>query len=203
MAFLARTSPAAERNKEPILAVLRRVLPETGLVLEIASGTGQHVMHFASALPNLAWQPTDLDPEALASIEAWIAETGLPNVRTPLSLDARDEAWPIEQADAVVSINMVHIAPWAATLGLMRGAGLVLGAGGILFLYGPYRRSGAHTDPSNEAFDAQLRSSNSQWGIRDLEAVAEAGREHGLVLSEVLEMPANNLSVVFRAFGVE
>jgi hypothetical protein len=198
MSPVALTAPAAERNKDPILAVLRRVLPDTGVVLEIASGTGQHIVHFGAALPQLAWQPSDPDPEMRASIAAWIAETGLPNVRQPLAIDVRDEQWPVEHADAVVAVNMVHIAPWTATLGIIRGAGRLLPASGALILYGPYKRGASHTAPSNEAFDAQLRSSNAEWGIRDLEAVVDAARLQGLELEEVVEMPANNLTVVFR-----
>jgi SAM-dependent methyltransferase len=193
-----QTAPAPERNKEPILAVLRGFLPANGLVLEIASGTGQHVVHFAQALPGLTWQPSDADLEMHASIEAWTAEAGLANVRAPVALDVRAPAWPLERADAVVCINMVHISPWEATLGLMKGAGRLLGAGGVLFLYGPYRRFGAHTAPSNQAFDDQLRRSNSTWGVRDLEAVVDAAGANGLALSEVIEMPANNFSVVLR-----
>jgi hypothetical protein len=198
MSPVALTAPAAERNKDPILAVLRRVLPETGLVLEIASGAGQHIVHFAAALPRLAWQPSDPDPEMRVSIAAWTAETGLPNVRQPLAIDVRDEQWPVEHADAVLAVNMVHIAPWTATLGLMRGAGRLLPARGALILYGPYKWGGSHTAPSNEAFDAQLRASNAEWGVRDLEAVVDAARPQGLELEEVVEMPANNLTVVFR-----
>jgi SAM-dependent methyltransferase len=198
MSPAALTAPAAERNKDPILAVLRRVLPETGLVLEIASGTGQHIVHFAAALPRLAWQPSDPDPEMPASIAAWIAETGLPNVRQPLAIDVRDEQWPVEHADAVLAVNMVHIAPWTATVGLVRGAGRLLPVRGALILYGPYKRGGSHTAPSNEAFDAQLRASNAEWGVRDLEAVVDAARPQGLALEEVVKLPANNLTVVFR-----
>jgi hypothetical protein len=134
----------------------------------------------------------------LSSIEGWIAEKSLPNVLRPVALDVRDQEWPIGRADAIVCINMVHISPWEATLSLMRGAGRVLSSGGLLFLYGPYRRSGRHTAPSNEAFDAQLRQRNSEWGVRDLEVVANAATANGLDLQEVIEMPANNLSVVFR-----
>jgi SAM-dependent methyltransferase len=198
MSPAALTAPAAERNKDPILEVLRRVLPDTGLVLEIASGTGQHIVHFGAALPKLAWQPSDPDPEMRASVAAWIAETGLPNVRQPLAIDVRDEQWPVEHADAVVSINMIHIAPWVATVGLMRGAGRLLPANGALVLYGPYKRGGCHTAPSNAAFDAQMRASNAEWGVRDLEAVVDAARPQGLELEEVVEMPANNLTVVLR-----
>ena len=192
------TAPAAERNKEPILTVLRHVLPRTGLALEIASGTGQHVVHFAQALPDLTWQPSDPDSELRASIRAWIAQTGVSNVRAPLDLDVCRQPWPIDAADAVVCINMIHIAPWTATTALMAGVSRLLPVSGVLLLYGPYRREGRHTAPSNEAFDRSLRSSNPDWGVRDLEAVAEAATSHGLALQDVIVMPANNLCVVFR-----
>ena len=192
------TAPAAERNKEPILAVLKRVLPENGVVLEIASGTGQHVLHFAQALPNLTWQPSDPDLEARSSIAAWIAHEGVTNIRAPLDLDVRSDAWPIQRADAVICINMIHISPWTATLHLMAGSGRLLSTGGIVFLYGPFRRSGQHTAPSNEAFDRQLRRQDPELGVRDLEAVVTAAEQNGLVLDDATEMPANNLSVVFR-----
>ena len=193
-----QTAPAAERNKGPILAVLRRVLPESGLVLEIASGTGQHVVHFAGALPRLTWQPSDPDPQMRASIAAWVADVALPNLRPPLDLDVCSEAWPVERADAVMCINTIHIAPWAATLHLMAGALRLLPARGVLVLYGPFRRLGRHTAPSNEMFDAQLQRANLAWGVRDLEVVANVADKNGLALEEVIEMPANNLSVVFR-----
>jgi len=193
-----RSAPAADRNKEPILAVLRRVLPARGLVCEISSGTGQHVVHFAAALPHLTWQPSELDARLHASIAAWIAHEGLANVRPPLALDVTADAWPLERAEAILCINMIHIAPWDATLGLMRGAARLLGPGGVLFLYGPYRRFGAHTAPSNEAFDASLRASDPDWGVRDMETVVEVAGENGFALSEVVAMPANNFSVVLR-----
>ena len=193
-----RTAPAAERNRDPILTVLRRVLPEAGLVLEIASGTGQHVVYFARALRRLAWQPSDPDPAMRASIAAWAADAGLPNVRPPLDLDVRSDEWPIDRADAVLCINMIHIAPWDATLRLMAGSSHLLRPQGVLVLYGPFRRSGRHTAPSNETFDAQLRGTNPAWGVRDLESVADVADRNGLMLEEVFEMPANNLSVVFR-----
>ena len=155
---MARTAPAAERNKEPILAVLRQVLPKTGLVLEIASGTGQHAMHFAAALSGLTWQPSDPDAESRILIEAWIAKAGLQNVLPPLALNVHARPWPLERADAVVCINMVDISPWQATLDVVSGAARLLGPEGVLFLYGPYRRFGAHTAPSNEVFDASLRA---------------------------------------------
>lgn len=189
------TAPSAERNKEPILRVLRRVLPPSGLVLEIASGTGQHVAHFARALPGLEWQPSDPDPGSRASVLAWTKE--LANVRAPLDLDVR-RPWPPERANAVVCINMIHIAPWAAAEGLVAGAGTVLESGGVLFLYGPYRRFGRHTAPSNEAFDASLRGQDPEWGVRDLEAVEKLAAAAGLGLEEVVAMPANNFGVVLR-----
>jgi len=189
------SSAPAERNKQPILDVLSRVLPPQGLVLEIASGTGQHVVHFAAALPGLRWQPSDPDPELLRSIEARRAEAALPNLLAPIELDVQ-AAWPPTRADAVLCSNMVHVAPWAATGALMRGAGAVLPPEGVLVLYGPYRRDGRHTSPGNEEFDRALRAENSEWGLRDVEAViAEAGRE-GIVLREIVEMPANNLTLV-------
>ncbi len=192
-----QSAPAAERNKDPILAVLARVLPRSGLVVEIASGTGQHVVHFARALPGLTWQPSDPDPQMRRSIAGWLEETGLPNVRPPLDLDVCRPDWPIDHADAVVCINMIHISPWQATEHLLAGCGRILRPGGILYLYGPYRRFGRHTAPSNEAFDASLRQRDPQWGVRDLEVVVDAASGYGMDLSEVVEMPANNLSVVF------
>ena len=198
MPNMRRTAPAADRNKEPILAVLRRVLPESGLVLEVASGTGQHVVHFARALPHLQWQPSDPDPQARSSIAAWIAGERLANVRPPLDLDVGSAAWPVGRADAVVCINMIHISPWAATLSLMAGSARLLPRQRLLFLYGPFRRLDRETAPSNEAFDAQLRRQNREWGLRDLEEVVKVAKENGLSPIEIAEMPANNLSVVFR-----
>jgi SAM-dependent methyltransferase len=189
---------AAERNRGSILAELERVLPAAGLVLEIASGTGQHVVHFAQALPRLTWQPSDADPASRRSIEAWTDQAGLGNVRAPVALDVCRLPWPVAAADAVLCINMIHIAPWAATEALFGGAGAVLGQGGVLFLYGPYRRDGRHTAPSNQAFDDQLRARDPSWGVRDLEAVTALAVTSGFVLVESVAMPANNLSVVFR-----
>lgn len=191
-------APAAERNREPILDVLRDVLPACGTVLEIASGTGQHAAYFAAALRQLDWQPSDAEPAACASIAAWVAQAALPNLRAPLALDVGAWPWPLEAADAIVCINMIHISPWASTLALFDGAARVLGDAGVLHLYGPYRRDGAHTAPSNAQFDAQLRNRNPAWGVRDLEAVVAAGRAAGFDLEAVVPMPANNLSVVFR-----
>jgi len=189
-------APATARNREPILTVLRRVLPPAGVVLEIASGTGQHAAFFAAALPGVEWQPSDPDPAHRASVAAWTAE--VPNVRAPLDLDATRHLWPLARADAVLCVNMIHIAPWQACLGLLEGAAGVLPAGAPLVLYGPYRRGGAHTAPSNAAFDADLRARNPAWGVRDLEAVQAAAADAGFALAEVVEMPANNLTVVFR-----
>lgn len=192
------SAPAAERNRGPILDVLRRVLPARGDVLEIASGTGQHVVHFAAGLPGLHWRPSDPDAQARRSIAAWIAQAGLSNVDAPLAFDVRDAAWPFAALDAIVCINMIHIAPWACAEALFAGASRVLRPGGVLVLYGPYRREGRHTAPSNAAFDAQLRSRDPSWGVRDLETVVALGLDRGLDCIEVVEMPANNLSVVFR-----
>jgi SAM-dependent methyltransferase len=194
----ALCAPAPERNKDPILDVLRRVLPRQGLVLEIASGTGQHVIHFAAGLPDLTWQPSDADAQARASIAAWSADAKLPNVLPPLDLDVRSEPWPVQRADALLCINMIHIAPWAAAERLLDGASRLLGPGAPLVLYGPYRRDGRHTAPSNEAFDADLRRRNPDWGVRDLEAVAALAKRNGFVLEEIVDMPANNLCVVLR-----
>jgi hypothetical protein len=194
----ALASPSVARNRDPILAVLRRVLLSAGTVLEIASGTDEHAVYFAAALPHLTWQPSDQDEQALRSIAAHWAVTRLPNLLASLSLDAVAPDWPVAQADAVVAINMVHISPWQATQGLMAGAGRVLSPGGALFLYGAYKENGAHTAPSNEAFDADLRPQNPDWGVRDLEEVAELAGSCGLELAERIPMPANNLSLVFR-----
>jgi len=192
-----RHAPATERNRDAILAVLRDELPSSGLVLEVASGSGQHVVHFAATLPALDWQPSDPDPAALVSIESWRQEVGLPNVRPPLRLDASAD-WPMERADAILCVNMVHISPWEATLGLMKGAGAVLPPGGLLYLYGPYLRENVETAPSNLAFDASLKARDPQWGLRRVEDVIAAAEGEGLVLRRLLEMPANNLSLIFR-----
>jgi hypothetical protein len=194
----ALTAPAVARNRDPILAVLRDILPAAGTVLEIASGTGEHAVHFAAALPHLAWQPSDPDAQARRSIAAHAAQAGLANLLAPLELDASAPIWPIARADAVVSINMIHISPWRATQGLMAGAARLLAAGALLYLYGPYRQHGLHTAPSNAAFDASLRARDPEWGVRDLEAVVALAAEQGFALQRTVPMPANNLSVVFR-----
>jgi SAM-dependent methyltransferase len=190
--------PHVARNREPILEVLKRILPSHGLVLEIASGTGEHAAFFAGELPLLTWQPTDPDERALASIVAHRAAASSANLLPPLQLDVHAEHWPIERTDAVICCNMIHIAPWSACAGLIAGAARVLPPGGILYLYGPYKIDGRHTAPSNEAFDAQLRSQNAAWGIRDLADVAALAQRHGFWVAETVAMPANNLSVIFR-----
>ena len=197
MTDVRRRAPAADRNKEPILDALRRVLPQRGFVVEIASGTGQHTAHFAAALPGLQWQPTEPDATYHDSIRAWTED--LPNVKPPLALDVSERPWPVERADAILCINMIHISPWQSTLDLMDGAGAILPRGGVLFLYGPYKRNGSHTAPSNEAFDADLRSRNATWGVRDMEAVSEVAAKNGLGFVEAVAMPANNFSVLFRS----
>ncbi|WP_380871453.1 SAM-dependent methyltransferase [Sphingomonas sp. DBB INV C78] len=193
-----RHAPATARNRDPILAILRAELPESGTVLEVASGTGEHAVHFAGALPGLIWQPSDPDLDALTSIRAWAEAARLPNLRPPLLLDAVAADWPIAQADALICINMVHISPWAATLGLMAGAARILPAGAPLILYGPYIRAEVETAPSNLAFDMDLKVRNPAWGLRDLADVAAIAAPAGLALKRVVEMPANNLTVVFR-----
>lgn len=191
-------APATQRNRDVILDVLREALPASGLVLEIASGSGEHAVHFAQALPRLTFQPTDPTTDALASISAWIAETKMHNVRAPLLLDVTAPSWPVTAADAVLCINMIHISPWTATLGLMRGAASLLRPGAPLYTYGPYKRGGAHTALSNADFDASLRARDPAWGVRDLEEVAAAARGAGFAAPEITPMPANNLSLVFR-----
>lgn len=192
-------APSAARNRDPIWEVLRPHLPAHGLVLEVASGSGEHTVHFArSSDSELVYQPSDPDPRARASIDAWAAASGLANIRPSIALDAAADDWPIECADVVVCINMIHISPSSSTVGLMRGAGRVLPAGGLLFLYGPYRRGGQHTAPSNVAFDQDLRRRNPEWGVRDLESVADLAGEAGFGPPAVAQMPANNLSVFFR-----
>jgi SAM-dependent methyltransferase len=195
---LRQHSPSAERNREPILAVLRDVLPANGRVLEIASGTGQHAIWFARAMPGLDWQPSDADADARDSIAAWAAHQGLANVRAPLALDVHQPDWGVDTLDAVVCINMIHISPWSAAQALFAGASRRLADGGVLYLYGPYKRGGAHTSPSNDAFDQQLRGRNPEWGVRDMEAVVALGASVGLVCDEPIAMPANNFSLVFR-----
>jgi SAM-dependent methyltransferase len=193
-----RSAPAAARNAGPIAAALHAILPERGLVLEIASGSGEHALRFAREFPQLLFQPSDAEPAALRSIEAWRAEAGLSNLLPPIALDARAAEWPVAAADAILCINMVHISPWAATEGLMRGAGRLLAPGALLYLYGPYRQAGVETAPSNEAFDQSLRARDPYWGVRELEGVVAEAEANGLRLDRIVAMPANNLSVVLR-----
>jgi SAM-dependent methyltransferase len=188
--------PAPERNKGPILEVLRRVLPRSGTVLEIASGTGQHAEYFARQLPALTFLPSDVDPDNLASIREWVREAALPNLREPLELDVTSESWKPGEVDAVFNANMIHIAPWDCAVGLFAGIRRETRAQ-VVVLYGPFRIGGVHTAPSNEAFDANLRERNPSFGVRDLEAVAELAGQAGLRLAERVPMPANNQTLVF------
>jgi len=190
-------APAAARNREPILDAVRPHLRTGMKVLEIASGSGEHAVHLAAALPAVTFQPSDPKPEARASIDAWATSLGLVNVLPALDLDATAD-WAIGQFDAVLCINMIHISPWEATVGLMRQASAVLRPGGLLYLYGPYRRNGVHTAPSNAAFDADLRQRDPSWGVRDLEAVTAEAERAGLKFEDVTSMPANNLSLFLR-----
>lgn len=198
MADRKQHAPATERNRAPIRDVLARELPERGTVLEIASGSGEHAVHFAAAFPALAWQPSDPSPVARDSIAAWRAEAQIANLRAPIALDAAADHWPIDRADAVVCINMVHIAPWQAALGLFAGAARLLAPGALLYLYGPFRFAGV-TAPSNEDFDRWLRERDPRWGVRDVDELSAAAAGHGFALREVVAMPANNHSLVFRA----
>lgn len=193
-----RSAPAALRNREPIAAILRDWLPASGLVLEIASGTGEHAAHFARAFPNFEWQPSDVDPAALASIAAWLEDVALPNLLRPVVLDAGLPDWPIDAADAVLSINMVHISSWGSALGLIGGASRILPVGGALILYGPWLKDDIETAPSNLDFDANLKGRNPEWGLRRVEEFAAAALTHGMLLEDVRTMPANNLMLLFR-----
>jgi SAM-dependent methyltransferase len=193
-----RYRPHVARNRDPILEVLRRVLPADGLVLEVASGSGEHAAYFASKLPALTWRPTDPDPEALASAAAHQAAAAAPNLLPPLHLDVTSTQWPVARADAVVCCNMTHIAPWAACEGLIAGAARIVPPGGVLYLYGPYKIDGVHTAPTNRDFDRNLRARNPQWGIRDLADVTALAGRHGFIRAETVPMPVNNLSVIFR-----
>jgi hypothetical protein len=190
--------PAPERNKQPILEVLQRVLPARGLLLEIASGSGQHAAFFATQFPELSWQPSDFDDENLASIAAWVAESGRTNLRAPLWLDVTQAEWGSGEVDAVFNANMIHIAPWECCEGLLRGVGKYLRAGGVFVLYGPFRLNGAHTSESNEQFDAGLRARDARWGVRDAETVIALAAAEGLTFVERVAMPANNQILIFR-----
>jgi hypothetical protein len=193
-----RSAPAAQRNREPIAEVLSEWLPVSGLVLEVASGTGEHAVWFAERFPGLQWQPSDAHPDALASIAAWQQGAGLPNVRPPIVIDASNPAdWPIERADAVLNINMAHISPWPASLGLIAGASRMLPSGAPLILYGPWLKDDIETVPSNLAFDADLKAREPEWGLRRVEDFAEAAEVEGFQLVETRGMPANNLMLLF------
>jgi len=193
-----RSAPAVLRNRDPIVEVLEEWLPKSGLVLEIASGTGEHVVYFAARFPNLAWQPSDLHPDALRSIMAWRKESDLSNVHEPLLIDASSSDWPIHHADAMLSINMVHISPWTAALGLIDGAARLLGPGAPLILYGPWLKDDIPTALSNLDFDQDLKSRDPEWGLRRVEDFAAAAAERGMMLEETREMPANNLMLLFH-----
>ena len=193
-----RSAPAALRNREPIADVLRDWLPQSGLVLEIASGTGEHAVYFAQRFPQLEWQPSDLHPHALESIAAWRTVAHLPNLREPIVLDAASGDWPVRSADAVLSINMVHISPWVSALGLIAGAARLLPLDGPLILYGPWLKDDIPTAPSNLDFDADLKSRDLDWGLRQVEEFAAAAEPKGLDLVEVRPMPANNLMLLLR-----
>jgi SAM-dependent methyltransferase len=191
-------SPSAQRNREPIAEVLAQILPQAGLVLEIGSGTGEHATHFARVMSHLTWQPSEQDKDCLRSIFAWVAVEARANLRQPVYLDVTNAQWPIEAADAIICINMIHIAPLSVAQALLRGASRILPSGGLLCLYGPYRVAGKHTSASNRAFDAQLRAMNSEWGVRDLDAVSIEARAFNLDLERTFQMPANNLIAVLR-----
>ncbi len=194
-----RFSESTARNRGPILAVLERVLARDARVLEIASGAGEHAVFVAQAMPGVLWQPSDPEPESRASIADWIVHENLTNVPPPLAIDVRSDDWGVGNTfDAVIAINMIHIAPWDATPGLLRGAARLLGPGGVVVLYGPFKRDGTHTAASNEAFDQWLKQRDPSFGVRDLEAVALAAKKYGFALAETVEMPANNLSVLLR-----
>ncbi|MEH2327535.1 DUF938 domain-containing protein [Nostoc sp.] len=204
-------APATERNREPILEVLLQVLPESGTILEIASGTGEHAVFFASRLKDYLWLPTDVNPQSRASIISWTEHNVCDNVYAPLELDVREPVWAVENGGfdwlntkpivAIVNINMIHISPWSACLGLMAGAGRILKAGGILYLYGPFKQGGEHTAASNAAFDEYLCTENPEWGVRNLDDVIAVARAQNLILQQIYQMPANNLSVVFQRSG--
>ena len=193
-----RHAPATARNSAAIIDVLRDWLPPAGSVLEIASGSGEHVLAFARAFPDLNWQPSDADDAALASIAAWRGEAGLANIAPPLCVDVVQGDWPVGQADAVIAINLVHISPWAAALGLLDGAARLLAHGAPLILYGPWIERGVATAPSNMAFDADLRQRNPDWGLREVERFGDEAARRGFALAERRAMPANNLMLLLR-----
>ena len=191
-------APATLKNREPILSVLKLTLPKNGLVLEIASGSGEHAAFFAPRLEGLTWQPSAPSPESQASISSWAEETQSGNLLTPVELDVLVEPWPVLQADAIVCINMIHISPWAVTKSLIAGAGRTLRTGGILYLYGPYKVNGEHTSLSNQTFHESLKSRDSQWGIRDLTDIISEAKTQGLMHTQSIQMPTNNQSVIFE-----
>jgi hypothetical protein len=193
-----RFAPATLRNREVIAVVIGAILPPTGKVLEIASGTGEHIVYFAGRFPGIEWQPSDPDPVALASIDAWRDEAGLRNILPALEIDAAASEWRVDRADVILCINMVHIAPWRATGGLMRGAGQLFLPGGLLYVYGPFLEDGVPLAPGNVAFDSSLRSRNTEWGLRRISDVQDLAKKAGLILDQRIEMPANNLSLIFR-----
>jgi hypothetical protein len=195
---LRRSAPAALRNRQPIAEVLGEWLPPSGLVLEIASGTGEHAVYFAERFADLDWQPSDIHSDALASIAACREEAGPANLRSPIVLDASAAVWPIDHADAVLSINMVHISPWASALGLLDGSARLLAPGAPLIMYGPWLKADVATAPSNLAFDADLKRRDPQWGLRSVEEFAAAAEQRGLALSEIRAMPANNMMLLLR-----
>nr|WP_198005841.1 DUF938 domain-containing protein [Erythrobacter sp. SD-21] len=195
---LKRHAPATARNSEPLAEVLAKELPDCGLVLEIASGTGEHAIFMARRFPMLRWQPSDQDASALESIASWAGEAGLANLLEPIDLDASDDTWPIDAADAILCVNMIHISPWSASEGLFRGAAKLLEKGAPIILYGPYLEEGTETVASNLSFDASLKARDAAWGLRSLETVDELAARNGFSRSARHEMPANNLTVVFR-----
>ncbi|MFT5182133.1 MAG: hypothetical protein ACI8S3_002021 [Alphaproteobacteria bacterium] len=201
---MSKSEPAAERNRTAILSVLQEVLPPTGTVLEVSSGTGQHAAYFTPELAPRHWQPSEFDRALIGSIDGWLQRAPSARLLPPVTLDASDTVWPVEAAalelpiTAIVNINMIHITPWEVCLGLLAGAGRILPPQGVLYLYGPYRRGGVHTVSSNEDFDRSLQARDPQWGVRDLDEVEAAANSEGLLLDRVIEMPVNNLSVVFR-----
>jgi SAM-dependent methyltransferase len=195
---MKRHAPACERNRNPILEVLQDLLPSEGTVLEIAAGTGQHAEFLSGHFPKLKWQPTDRDPTALASIASYQEEAGHPNLQAPTLLDVMKHPWPVDEVDAILCVNMIHISPWESTIALLDGAKAHLKSDGILYLYGPYRMKGTPTSPSNEAFDQSLKSRNPGWGLRSLERVVDEAAQRDLTHVQTLAMPANNLSVILR-----
>ena len=202
MNSLKQYAPATQRNREHILEVLLRVLPSSGDILEVASGTGEHSLFFAPAFSPRLWIPSDPNPIARDSIEAWREESLIDNIQPPLNINVENSSWEIENKElnitTIVNINMIHISPWKACLGLMEGANRILPSEGILYLYGPYKQGGKHTAPSNESFNQYLRGENPEWGVKNLEDVIKVAEDKGLIFQEKVDMPANNLSVILQ-----